>query len=62
MSKLRYSSGYDDPQDEPDDFLDVTDDFEPDHEPEDYEADTRTIGRWSEADFAYDPLSRKGFE
>jgi hypothetical protein len=41
MSKLRYSSGYDDPQDEPDDFPDVTDDFEPDHEPEDYEADNK---------------------
>lgn len=34
----------------------------PDHEPEDFEADTRSWDKWKESDFAYDPLSRKGFE
>lgn len=61
MSKIRYSSIYDDPQDE-EEFPDVTDEddsFPPDHEPEDNEADNKDTS-WM--DYEYDPLSRKGFE
>jgi hypothetical protein len=51
--------------DDPENFPDVTDEdatFVPEHEPEDYDLDTRSFSKWSEADFAYDLLSRKGYE